>query len=971
MAQRRSEMPRSTVMMTARQLRLGRLTQRILMAAILTPLLLDGCLLLLVPGGLFGESVGVAIREWIIAGSLVGFLLANSWFLQRIDRERITAIDSLRIAYEVLQVWANEQCRIEEELRDSERRYRFLADSVPQMVWTARPDGTIEYFNRRWYEFTGQTVDESHDWGWMPVIHPDDRQRCMSRWTEAFESGQHYEIEYRLLQAGGVSRWHLGRSEPMRDDSGAIVRWFGTCTDIEDQKRVEAELRSIQNGLSERISERTAALEAANLALVAEVAERKVAEETARSASQAKGEFLANMSHEIRTPMNGILGMTELALATSLTSTQREYLGVVASSADSLLTVINDILDFSKIEAGKLELDPVQFPVRDVLTDTLRSLALRAHNKGLELACLIAPDVPSVIVGDSGRLRQILINLIGNAIKFTECGEVVLRVEVVASSIGLATPDGSNLVRLRFVVGDTGIGIPRSKRAAIFLPFEQADGSTTRRHGGTGLGLSISAKLVALMGGTITVDENPGGGSLFAFEARFGTEAGVPVGPGESVPMALASLRVLIVDDNATNRRILLEMLGQWGCRPSAVTGGVAALEAIQTARADREPFAVVLLDHMMPGMDGPELAQRLRHAESPAAQSSTRLQIVMLTSGGLNSLDNSQSSPLDGWLAKPVRQSELLDLLLGLFQRDGAYWSFKPESESSSIVATAAVPLRDQPRRVAGQSLSILLAEDHPINQRVATRMIEDLGHKVEVVGDGRRAVEVSALNPFDLILMDVQMPEMDGFEALATIRGREILAAEAAKERGEPTPSPLPIVALTAHAMTGDRERCLAAGFDDYLSKPVSSARLRAILDRFAADLVPSIASDQARLTDFNPASFDRQAALANMGGDDALLDDVIRLFLDDTPQLLDQIHTAIDRSDQAALIHLGHTVAGVASNFGPNAVVAIGRSIEELARMGAPINEVEATAGRLDLAFDQLRLMLLAGVGVTTYS
>ena len=964
MAQRRIEVPGSALTATARRHRVGRLARWGLMVAFLTPLLIDGGLLLIIPGGLFGDSAGVAVREWIIVASLVGFFLTNSWFLRRIDRERSKATDSLRIAHEALQVWVKEQGRIEEELRESELRYRFLADAAPRMVWTARPDGSLDYVNRRWCEFTGQTVAEACDWGWMPVIHPDDLERCARRWTQAFESGEHYEIEYRLLRADGVARWHLGRSEPMRDATGAIIRWFGTCTDIDDQKRVEAELRSIQNGLSDRISDRTAALETANLALVAEVAERKQAEEAARAASRAKGEFLANMSHEIRTPMNGILGMTELALATTLTPTQREYLGVVASSAEALLTVINDILDFSKIEAGKLELDPILFPVRDVVTDTLRSLSIRAHAKGLELACRIAPEVPRVLVGDAGRLRQILVNLVGNAIKFTERGEVVVTVEV--SEPAAATPGDPQSVRLRFAVSDTGIGIPASKRAAIFIPFEQADGSTTRRHGGTGLGLSISAKLVDLMGGTITVEENPGGGSVFRFEGRFAADITVLVEPGESVSVALAGLRVLVVDDNATNRRILLEVLGQWGCRPWAVTDGSAALDEIHAASVQNEPYTVVLLNHIISGMDGMELAQRLRDREAIPPRQSTRFRIVMLTSGGLDTLDNSGSGPLDGWLAKPVRQSELLDLLIGLLQPENPPPPYKSGPCESSPARNLADPIARQIGSMAECSLSILLAEDHPINQRVATRMIEDLGHRVTVVGDGRQAVDASASGRFDLILMDVQMPEMDGFEALASIRGRELLAAEAADERGEADPSPLPIVALTAHAMTGDRERCLAAGFDDYLSKPVNAARLRAILARFVADLGSKIRVEPAGPTESIPLRFDRRAALANMGGDDALLDDVIRLFLDDTPRLLDQIHTAIAESDQAALIRLGHTVAGVASHFGCNPVVAVARQVEKLARDGATNDEAEAVACRLDRAFDRLRTTLLASVG-----
>jgi len=486
----------------------GWVTRRVLLVGVLLPFLVDGGLLVVGRPGLFGDGVGMAVRELTITVTLLGFLLANSRTLRRIDSERWRANHSLREARESLQVWVDEQARIEAELRDSERRYRFLADAMPQIVWTNPPDGTSEYFNRRWTDYTGLSLEESKEWGWTRVLHPDDLDHCLLRWSTALATGELYEIEYRFRRADGVYRWHLGRADPMRDEHGRIVRWFGTCTDIDDQKRVEAELRRSQEGLAERISERTAALETANHALVAEVAERKLAEEAAQAASRAKGEFLANMSHEIRTPMNGILGMTELALGTSLSPTQREYLQIVASSADALLTVINDILDFSKIEAGKLELDPVSFAVRDALTDTLRSLALRAHDKGLELACRVAPDVPRSVVGDSGRLRQILVNLVGNAIKFTARGEVVV-------AVSRDEPDGApdSTTRLWFTVSDTGIGIPPHKREAIFAPFEQADGSTTRRYGGTGLGLAISSELVALMGARSASRKPPAAGA--------------------------------------------------------------------------------------------------------------------------------------------------------------------------------------------------------------------------------------------------------------------------------------------------------------------------------------------------------------------------------------------------------------------------------------------------------------------------
>ena len=408
-------------------------------------------------------------------------------------------------------------------------------------------------------------MEQIRGWGWLDAIHPDDREETARTWSEAVAKGSPYEVRHRLRRHDGEYRYMLARGVPLFDQDGAVFEWVGVHADIDDQERAIEAMRH--------------------------------AKEAAEAATRAKGEFLANMSHEIRTPMNGIVGMTELALKTDLTARQREYLGVVRSSADALLTVINDILDFSKIEAGKLQLDPVPFPLRDAVTDTLRALALRAHEKGLELACRIAPEVPYSVIGDPGRLRQVLVNLVGNAIKFTERGEVVISVEAEG-------PDG-----LRFSVADTGIGIPIDKRAAIFNPFEQVDGSTTRKYGGTGLGLSISNRLVELMDGRIWVEENPGGGRIFRFTARLDRDLEAPGSRNDTSPVVLDGLRVLIVDDNRTNRTILEEVLSQWGCRPLGVASGPEAIEALARAADRGEPFSLVLLDRMMPEMDGFTLA--------------------------------------------------------------------------------------------------------------------------------------------------------------------------------------------------------------------------------------------------------------------------------------------------------------------------------------------------------------------------
>ncbi len=779
-----------------------------------------------------------------------------------------------------------ERKKAEETLRVSEHRFRTMADTMPAMVAIFQGTGHA-YVNPTSQTIMGYTREELIHLSFLDYVHPEFRQKVMER-SVARQRGEPVEARYeiRLVAKDGRNLWVDFSATPIEYDGQPAI--LGIAIDISQRKEMEQALRT--------------------------------AMEAAEAASRAKSTFLANMSHEIRTPMNAVLGMTDLVLDTELTRDQRQHLETARDSAESLLAIINDILDFSKIEAGKLELEAAPFNLRETVEDTVRSLAVRAHGQGIELACRIAPDTPEKVIGDRVRLRQVLTNLVGNAVKFTPRGEVVLDVH--------SAGDGFGRAKLQFSVVDTGIGIPQEKLESIFKAFEQADASMTRRYGGTGLGLAISSRLIELMEGKIWVESRPGHGSTFHFMATFDIpDATTPV-PGRSRPTQILGTKVLVVDDNATNRRILDEVLQNWGMVPVSATGADEAYELLQEAVRAGSPIPIVLSDVNMPAIDGFGFVERCRRDE--ALQSTVFIMLTSATRTGDAALG--KKLRIAAQLVKPVKQSELYDAIMeGLGMAAPTL-----ESDKQTASAPASGPLR------------ILLAEDSVPNQKLAIGLLSKWGYTTVVAVNGQQAVDraLSDRN-FDLILMDVQMPELDGFEATRRIREAERAAGL----------RPTPIIAMTAHAMKGDRERCLEAGMDGYISKPVRAPELSRTIAEFSrsdsAECVCDVLERDTALPVSNtevpgprPASgvanghksvvengklVDWTAALKSVGGDRELLVSVVGAALEEWPMLVGQLNSALPLHDEATVRRVMHTFKSAFRTLGATQASELAEQLE----------------------------------------
>ena len=811
---------------------------------------------------------GVAIFYWVIEALVYAMLPNDISFSQRLIGPqfndlltRFLVLSFFAIFGSHAQFTINQRKIAEAAMRESEEKYRTIIESIEDGYYEFNRQGTLTFCNSSLGKILGQSQQHIIGKDIHSILAQEIGQKLMQTFKAISldEAVQSNELDWSFKKKDGTEGYFETALSLIRNPRGEITGFRGFLRDITRRKLAEA------------------------------MYQEKL---TAEAASRSKSEFLANMSHEIRTPLNSIIGLIELSLDSDLTAEQREDLNVVRSAAYALLSLINDILDFSKIEAGKLELEAIPFNLKESLGESLRIVATKAHEKNLELAYRVDPDVPEMIIGDPSRVRQIVLNLIGNAVKFTDKGEIIL---VVGPEVGDRNP-----YHLVFSVRDTGIGIPQKKQESIFGAFAQADGSTTRKYGGTGLGLAVSKQLVTLMDGHIWI-ESPvsagqttskgdavGPGSAFHFTAHFKQPVTDIESTTHTPDIDISGITGLVVDDNLSNLEIIMEMMENWHLSPTGTTSPGKARDILSEAQTSGNPFGLVLIDSDMPEADGVSLAGWIK------AQDNLDCKIILMNTSLRDRQVDIEDLNISSSITKPIRSSDLLDAIIGAVAQTETGQEKEAKAQKSA-----------QSRQM--QPLKILVAEDTPFNQKFITRLLGRWGHTAIIVGDGRKAVTAVSEDRYDLILMDVQMPEMDGFEATAKIRELE-------EKKGEHTP----IIAMTAHAMKGDRERCLDAGMDDYVPKPISSeALLNAIRILVPPEHHGPDKEESAVIENAQPV-IDKDALLKAFDNDWDFLKEVIDMFIADYPKMLKNIHDAIQAKDAPALQRTAHALKGMLGNF-----------------------------------------------------